>query len=118
MATNAGQLVRLQVNGVDYDPMGDFTIKVSRIKREHIESTRRGNHYFREMAEPGSISGAVSIREDQDTEPLTTAQDAAVLAETPSGLVYRGVMTYTADAENAINDGQLQLELMGELTEL
>ncbi len=118
MGVNAGQLVRLQVDGIDYDPIGDWTIKPSRMKREHKESTRNGNHYFSEAAVPGSLSGNIAIRADQDTDPLTDANEANVLAETPGGIVYRGTMTYTGDAEHAVNDGQLQVELTGELKKL
>ena len=115
MAVNSGQVKRFQINGTEYDPSGDWTINESRNKYEHKESTQRGNHYFSAIRQPGNISGAINIRGDQDTSDLTEAVDAPVLVETPSGDVYQGTVTYTGDAENAINDGTLQVELQGEV---
>jgi hypothetical protein len=118
MATNAGQVARFQYAGIDYDPVGDWTIKESRIKREHKESTPQGNHYFSRSAVPGTASGSIAVVKGLDTEVLTNGDDENVLIETVAGIVYRGTMTYTGDAEHAVNEGNLQVELTGELKRL
>lgn len=118
MTVNAGQLLRLQVDGEDFDPKGDFTVVPDRQKREHTESTQRGNHYYRQTKQPGKVTGQAAIRSDQDSKTLTDADKVSVLIETPSGKTYRGTMTYVADGEETINEGDIQVELSGSLQEI
>lgn len=110
----AGQLSRLQVDGVDFDPVGNWTIRQSRIKREHLESTKRG-HKFRETRIPGMLSGQVAIDNIEDAQALMAADDVQVQVETANRIPFNGTMTYTADGDLDTNEGQLQVELTGEL---
>jgi hypothetical protein len=113
MSVPGGQLVRLQVDGIELDPMGDFTLRESGIKRELLETTRKGTK-FAENAIAGLISGAVENDPDIDFESIKNAKDAPVLAEEANGQAWAGTMTYSADGDIATNAGTFQLELMGD----
>lgn len=114
---NSGQLVRFQIGGIDFDPVGDWTVRESGFKYENTETTRNGV-YFSKNPKAGMISGSVQYVNGIDYSPLLDAESATVIIEGVGGDQYQGTVTYTADGDISINDGKVQVELYGIVTKL
>lgn len=115
--TTGGQLVVLKIAGIETDPIGDFTLRENGIKREVSEVTRKGTK-LTETAIAGKIAGQVSNRDDLDISTIRNSKNVPVSAEEPNGKLWSGTMSYTADADVGVNDGQFQINLEGDLKRL
>lgn len=102
MAVVGGLLVRLQIDGIEYDPVGDWEIATSFIKKE-VDSTTYKQTNIIQTPVSGMISGQIKASRTIDLERIREAVNVNVLAESASGRIYEGIMTYTG--ENKIEEG-------------
>ena len=112
MPKTGGQLVRLVIDGVEYDPIGDWTLTPAILKKEESETTRKDT-YFTEVAKAGKIVGQIANTSNIIIDELQGADAVSVMAEEVNGRIWNGNMSYTADGDVAVNDGTIQIEMTG-----
>ena len=111
-----GIVKRFQLNGVAYDPSGDFEVQESGIKRELAEVTRQET-YLTESGREGMVTGAIHVTKSTVIKNITDALKVPFFLELANGKYFTGTVSYTGDGKLAGNESTLPVELTGTVRE-
>ena len=110
--TVGGTLRRLQIDGKEYDPVGDWEV-VTTFTKKNVADTTRGAVYFTEEPMPGKVSGNIKAHPSVDLDALVSADNVEILVESASGVVVRGTASYTGENTVSEGDGNYAIEFQG-----
>jgi hypothetical protein len=113
MADRIGGIIRIKVDGTQYNAKGNFSYRINPAKKEMVVGSDEV-HGYKEMPQVPFIEGAITDRSQLDVQALQSVVDATITLELANGkvIVLREAV-YASEGAIDTEEGEIEARFEG-----